>query len=120
MMNAADLDEPLFVVVEGELGLPEILAFLRERVESHLWDRPIFIDAQAATLILTAADVEELLYSVRQWSISAPPARTALLTSDPVNYGMARMYMLFGYEIDPQFEVFRDSDIALAWLEIAA
>jgi hypothetical protein len=109
-------DEPLSVTAEDELGFPEILRFLRHRLERDLWDRPILIDARAATLNVTVADMEELLQAVRQSSVSAPPARTALLTSNPVNYGTARMYMSFATEIDPEFAVFHDVDVALAWL----
>ena len=112
----SDPNEPLSVVIEGELGLPEILAFLRDRAELGLWNQRLLIDAHSATFNVTLADIDELLRAVQQSSISKTPARTALLTANPLNYGMARMYMSFAEEIDPQFAVFRDSDVALAWL----
>lgn len=43
-------------------------------------------------------------------------ARRAIVTSQPVAYGMARMYELLGYDSEDQVKVTRDLAEARAWL----
>jgi hypothetical protein len=122
-MDASPSVAPTAVAVEGVLRLPELLVHLQARVERGYWNRPVFIDARKATIAITTQEVEQLIQALRKVSralrsmnCSAPPARTAMLTKDPLNYGMARMYMSFAGADDPDFAVFYDKDLALAWL----
>lgn len=46
-------------------------------------------------------------------------ARRAILVSSDVAFGMARMYQLLTDETSDESQVFRDQDLALAWLGLA-
>ena len=77
---------------------------------------PQLIDAREAQHELSVADMRRLVDLVEKAPGGASPRRTALVVTNMVDYGMARMYGALAAETDPGFAVFQDLAEAEAWL----
>ena len=81
--------------------------------QSSLWDL-----RKATTQHVSAAEVQSIAALVKKHWAGSEAARSALVVSTDLDYGMARMYeMLMEGEIGPRVKVFRDMEEAKAWLE---
>lgn len=81
-------------------------------------DYPVLSDLRDLDMrFVSADDVRKLVEHVALNRLSIAPIRHAILVSQPVSFGLARMYELLAQETDPQqIGVFYDADKAHAWL----
>jgi len=77
---------------------------------------PELIDARNATTDLRPDQVHRLVRRTVDAAKRIPLGATALVTSDDVVFGMARMYSILLDDVAP-VEVFRDCETAIRWLE---
>jgi hypothetical protein len=54
----------------------------------------------------------------RQPAVSAARPRVAVIASEDLSFGLARMYQVFSDTVSWDFAVFRAPDAALAWLRV--
>jgi hypothetical protein len=71
------------------------------------------IDLREVERFATAGVTIELVARLR---VFAPGARRAVIASEDVAYGMARMFASFAESQDQQIEVFRDARAAVDWV----
>jgi hypothetical protein len=80
-------------------------------------DLPELIDARAATTNLTAEQIQQLVQRAADIARRIPFGPTAIVTTDDVVYGMARMYSMLAENAGVCLAVFRDLDAAEHWLD---
>ena len=77
-------------------------------------------DARQATTNLTSAEVRHLVERMRSKAVVGTLGPTALVTTNDVVFGMARMYSLMSDTFDHRFTVFRSMIEAERWLNTGA
>lgn len=102
--------------VEGKLGAADLLAHLEARRADNTLALAEVLDAREATTDLTSVEVQRLADWMRRTANREPLGPLAIVASDPVLYGMARMYALLCDNAGAHVEVFRAVDTAEAWL----
>jgi hypothetical protein len=110
----------LLTTASGEVTLAEILDHIAaEGREGHL-GAPELFDARQATTSLTSAQVRQLVEQMRRAAVESSLGPTALVTTNDVVFGMARMYSLMSDTFDQGFTVFRTITEAERWLNTGA
>ena len=81
-------------------------------------DYPVLSDLRELDMrSVTADDIRRVVEHVALNRSSIAPIKHAILVSQPVSFGLARMYELLSQETDPQqISVFYDADKARKWL----
>lgn len=79
----------------------------------------VVADVRAAEVELNSADLRTLLDGVARSLLGARSLRVAIVVSGPVQFGLARQYMVFAEPIGPS-HVFTDLDDAVAWVQAGA
>jgi hypothetical protein len=74
-------------------------------------------DATGALVDLTVAQVRELVYFVSQANRKLPLGATAIVATQPVVFGLARMYSMLCESVGARVGVFRTVGEAEKWLE---
>jgi hypothetical protein len=74
-------------------------------------------DATGALVDLTATEVRELVCLVNQASRTKPLGATAIVATQPVVFGLARMYSTLCESVGARVGVFRTVGEAEKWLE---
>ena len=106
----------LLTTASGEVTFAELLDHIAaEGREGHL-GAPELFDARQATTNLTSAQVRQLVEQMRREAIGGSLGPTALVTTNDVVFGMARMYSLMSDTFDQRFTVFRSLIDAERWL----
>jgi hypothetical protein len=110
----------LLTTASGEVTLAELLEHIAaEGREGHL-GAPELFDARQATTNLTSAEVRHLVERMRSKAVVGALGPTALVTTNDVVFGMARMYSLMSDTFDHRFTVFRSMIEAERWLNTGA
>jgi hypothetical protein len=105
---------------DGVVTLADIMAHLDAEARDRGLDLPELIDARDASTNLTPHDVRLLVHRVRDMVRAQPFGPTAVVTTDDVAFGMARMFSILIEPARVVFEVFRDVARADAWLAQAS
>jgi hypothetical protein len=94
---------------------------LSEHLDAEERDRalglPELFDARGATTNLTATEVRRLVQRAAAALRHKPLGPTAIVATDDVVFGMARMYAILTEQAGAQVEVFRDVGPANRWLQ---
>ena len=107
----------LMTRADGVVTFQEIDEHLDAEQRSRDLHRPEVIDARGATTDVTALQVRLLIQRAASMLRVADVGPTAIVTSDDVVYGMARMYSILAESAGVHAEVFRDMQSAHVWLE---
>jgi len=79
----------------------------------------VLLDTRHAANVPTPADIIAVLEEISRHRSALQPSRWALLATEPVHYGMGRLFSTYaeGHGID--LRVFGAPDTAIAWLKNA-
>ena len=102
---------------DGVVTFHEINAHLDIEERNRDQHRPELIDARGATTDLTAEQVRRLVRRAADMLRVADLGPTAIVTTNDVVYGMARMYSILAEGVGANAEAFRDMDSATRWLD---
>jgi hypothetical protein len=78
---------------------------------------PELFDARGATTNLTTGQVRTLVQRAADTLRGTALGPTAIVATDDVTFGMARMYAILTEQAGARVEVFRDIESAKRWLE---
>jgi hypothetical protein len=102
---------------EGLLTFADLAA----HAEAEIRDRPAsyqeLFDATGATTDLTAEQVQTMVQRVNQACQKEPAGDVAIVATEPVMFGLARMYSILCEQTGPPVEVFRSVADAERWLD---
>jgi hypothetical protein len=105
---------------EGLLTFADLVAHVdaerRDRSPSY---QELF-DATGATTDLTAEQVQAMVLRAYQMFQKEPIGETAIVATEPVVFGLARMYAIQCEQLGPPVEVFRTVAEAEQWLDSRA
>jgi hypothetical protein len=110
----------MWTKADGFVTLTDIMAHLDAEARDRGIDLPELIDASNATTNLTPHDVRLLVHRVRDMVRAQPFGPTALVSTDDMAFGMARMFSILVEPARVVLEVFRDVARAEAWLDQAS
>jgi hypothetical protein len=107
----------LFTTAEGLMSFSELERHLDEEDSAKALGYREIIDASAASTDLTSKEAKQLAWRLETLMRSGPLGPTAIVTTNDVTFGMARMLAIF-CELwsGPQIGVFRSFDEGLNWL----
>jgi hypothetical protein len=94
---------------------------LSEHLDAEERDRGLglheLFDARGATTNVTADEVRMLVQRAADTLRRIPLGPTAIVATDDVAFGMARMYAILTEQAGARVEVFRDVESANRWLQ---
>jgi hypothetical protein len=94
---------------------------LNQHLDAEERDRGLglheLFDARGATTNVTAEQVRMLVQRAADTLRRIPVGPTAIVATDDVVFGMARMYAILTEEAGARVEVFRDVESANRWLQ---
>src|ERR1700730_16769144 len=94
---------------------------LSEHLDAEERDRglglPELFDARGATTNVTAQQVRTIVQRAVDTLGQIPRGPTAIVATDDVVFGMARMYAILTEQVGARVEVFRDVESANRWLQ---
>ena len=96
---------------------------IRQRIDEFYNYKPtrnIIWDLSEATVPgVSKQDIEDLVWYAKQRSHSRTGAKTAIVTSDDLLFGMSRMYQVFSESAEQEaaVQVFRTQQEALSWID---
>ena len=102
---------------DGVVTFHDVNAHLDVEQRNRDLNRPELIDARGVTTDLTTADVRRLVQRAGAMLRTVDLGPTAIVTTNDVVYGMARMYSILAEGVGVNVEVFRDIDAATTWLQ---
>jgi len=111
------VQDRLITTAEGLVTFDDLTAHLDMEEHNRDLGRAELIDARTATTNVTASQVRRLAQRAADMLARAPLGPTAVVTTNDVAFGMARMYSVFAGSAGAIVEVFRDVEAAKAWLE---
>ena len=107
----------LFTTAKGPLSFAELLAHLDEEASAKALQYRELVDASDASTTLTSDEAKQLAWRMETMVRRGPFGPTAIVTTNDVVFGMARMLAIFSELWDgPQISVFRSLDEGLGWL----
>jgi hypothetical protein len=109
-------DGSLLTRADGTVTFDDINAHLDVEQRQRDLGRPELIDARDAVASLTADQVRRLVQRANEMLRSIDLGPTAIVTTDDLTFGMARMYALLSERLGVNAEVFRDIPSARGWL----
>ena len=101
---------------DGVVTFHDINAHLDVEQRNRDLHRSELIDARGATTDLTAEQVRRLVRRAADMLRITDLGPTAIVTTNDVVYGMARMYSILAEGVGANAEAFRDMDSAKRWL----
>lgn len=113
---AIDRNNRLLTRADGVVTFDEINGHLDLEQLNRDLDRSELIDARDATTDLMPAQVRQLVMRAAAMLRVVKLGPTAIVTTDDVVYGMARMYSILAEGVGARAEVFRDLESAIRWL----
>ena len=102
---------------EGVVTFQDISEHLDAEERERALGLPELFDARGATTNMTAAEVRTLVQRAADTCRRIPLGPTAIVATDDVAFGMARMYAILTEELGVRVEVFRDVESANRWLQ---
>jgi hypothetical protein len=102
---------------EGLVTFADITAHLDAEAREHGLGLPELIDARSAMTNITPNEVRQLVHCVHDMVQRQPFGPTAILATNDVVFGMARMFSILVESHGVAVEVFRDPQSASAWLD---
>ena len=102
---------------DGVLTFHDLNAHLDVEQRNRDLHRAELIDARGATTDITTAQVRRLVQRAADMLRNVDLGPTAIVTTNDVAYGMARMYSILVEGVGANTEVFRDMASANAWLQ---
>jgi hypothetical protein len=107
----------LMTHADGIVTFHDINAHLDLEQQNRDLNRSELIDARGATTDITSDQVRRLVRRAADMLRQVDLGPTAIVTTDDVVYGMARMYSILAEGVGAAAEVFRDMESATRWLE---
>jgi hypothetical protein len=107
----------LLTRADGLVTVEDLSAHLDAEERDRALGLPELFDARGATTNLTATDVRTLVQRAAAALQRNPLGPTAIVATDDVVFGMARMYAILTEQVGARVEVFRDVDSANRWLQ---
>lgn len=107
----------LMTHADGIVTFHDINAHLDLEQRNRDLNRSELIDARGATTDITSDQVRRLVRRAADMLRLVDLGPTAIVTTDDVVYGMARMYSILAEGVGAAAEVFRDMESATRWLE---
>jgi len=107
----------LIAHADGVLTFDDIDAHLDEEQRNRDLDVPELFDARGASTTLTTEQVERLVGRAVDMLRVTDLGPTAIVTTNDVLYGMARMYAVLAEGAGAPADVFSDMSAALRWLD---
>ena len=107
----------LMTHADGIVTFHDINAHLDLEQRNRDLNRSELIDARGATTDITSDQVRRLVRRAADMLRLGNLGPTAIVTTDDVVYGMARMYSILAEGVGAAAEVFRDMESATSWLE---
>jgi hypothetical protein len=101
---------------DGVVTFEEVNRHIDEEERARALDLPELIDARGAKTDITPEEVRRLIRRTAHIARTMPLGRTAIVTTDDMAFGMARMYSILTERLGAAVEVFRDLDSAERWL----
>jgi hypothetical protein len=102
---------------DGIVTFDDINAHLDLEQRNRDLNRSELIDARGATTDITSEQIRRLVRRAADMLRVVDLGPTAIVTTDDVVYGMARMYSILAEGVGATAEVFRDMESATRWLE---
>jgi hypothetical protein len=102
---------------DGLVTFHDVNAHLDVEQRNRDLGRSELIDARAATSDITGQQVRRLVQRAEEMFRFVDLGPTAIVTTDDVVYGMARMYSILVERVGAAVEVFRDVQSATHWLD---
>ena len=102
---------------DGVLTFHDLNAHLDVEQRNRDLHRAELIDARGATTDISTAQVRRLVQRAADMLRNVDLGPTAIVTTNDVAYGMARMYSILAEGVGANAEVFRDMASANAWLQ---
>jgi len=102
---------------DGVLTFHDLNAHLDVEQRNRDLHRAELIDARGATTDVSTAQVRRLVQRAADMLRNVDLGPTAIVTTNDVAYGMARMYSILAEGVGVNAEVFRDIASANAWLQ---
>jgi hypothetical protein len=112
-----DVHRRLLTRADGLLTFHDIHAHLDLEERNRDLGVPELFDARAATTDLTAEQVRRLVRRAADMLRVVDLGATAIVTTNDVLYGMARMYSVLAESEGAAADVFYDMESATRWLE---
>jgi len=110
----------LVTTAEGLVTFDDITAHLDLEEHNRDLSRPELIDARHVTTNVTADQIRRLAQRAADMLPRVRLGATAVVTTNDVAFGMARMYSVFAESAGALVEVFRDLEAASGWLDFVS
>ena len=107
----------LMTHADGIVTFHDINAHLDLEQGNRDLNRSELIDARGATTDITSEQIRRLVRRAADMLRVVDLGPTAIVTTNDVVYGMARMYSILAEGVGATAEVFRDMESATRWLE---
>jgi len=101
---------------DGLVTFHEVIAHLDVEQRNRDLHRAELVDARGATTDLTANEVRRLVQRAAEMLRGVDIGPTAIVTTNDVVFGMARMYGMLAESVGVNAEAFRDMQSATSWL----
>jgi hypothetical protein len=105
---------------EGMLTLVDIVAHADAQIRQRFPSYQELFDATGATTDLTAEQIQAMVLRCHQVFQKEPIGEIAVIATEPVVFGLARMYAILCEQVGVQVEVFRTVAEAEQWLDSRA
>jgi hypothetical protein len=108
----------LFIVMDGETTQPERLSTLRAWINDPEF-RPglqTLADFSEATNVPTLSELSEIVELIRSFAEAIGQKKVALVTARDLTFGVARQFIALAPGDFLTVRIFKDRDLALAWL----
>jgi hypothetical protein len=102
---------------DGLVTFKELSQHLDDEERDRGLELPELFDARGATTNLTPAEVRTLVQRAADTLRGTPLGPTAIVATNDVVFGMARMYAILTEHAGAKVEVFRDVEAARRWLQ---
>ena len=106
----------MFAQANGLITFEDLNAHLDAEERERGLDLPELFDARGASTNVTPAQVRQLVNRAHTTLHKGPLGPTAIVVTDDMAFGMARMYAILGNPLGIVVEVFRDIESAEQWL----
>jgi hypothetical protein len=117
-------DERLVILIHvGAVSDDEFLSFYKALFEDSRFDKSfnLLIDLrQAESSVRSTAALNKFAHFVRQQFVNTTARpKVAVVASEDISFGLARMYEVLSGAVPWEFVVFRTANAALAWLGLS-
>jgi hypothetical protein len=106
----------MFTQANGLVTFEDLNAHLDAEERERGLDLPELFDARGASTNVTPAQVRQLVSRAHTTLQERPLGPTAIVVTDDMAFGMARMYAILANRLGIVVEVFRDVESAEEWL----